>query len=79
MRKRKVELLLIIIGLALTVIARDYAVARRLSMGLTPSWGGEFLILPLLFVIYAALKADWSVDHENERSDVRLQRLAEEA
>lgn len=62
MKTKKVELFLSIAGLALTFAARNYAVARRLSMGLEPSWGGEFLIIPLMILIYAALKADWSVE-----------------
>ncbi|WP_161877891.1 hypothetical protein [Alkalibacterium sp. MB6] len=60
--KYKWEIALVIIGLALTVIARDYAVTRRLSMGYEPGIGGEFLILPLIAVWYAAVKADWSVE-----------------
>ena len=62
MKKYKLEIALVIISIVLTVIARDYAVARRLSMGFTPSFGGEFLILPLIAVWYAAVKADWSVE-----------------
>lgn len=62
MNKYKVEILISIAGVVLTFIARNYAVARRLSMGLAPSWGGEFLIIPLIILIYAALKADWSVE-----------------
>lgn len=62
MDKYKVEILISIAGVVLTFVARNYAVARRLSMGLTPSWGGEFLIIPLMILIYAALKADWSVE-----------------
>lgn len=62
MKKRKLELFLAITSVLLTVVARNYAVARRLSMGLSPSWGGEFLIIPLIILIYLALKADWSVD-----------------
>lgn len=62
LKNYKLETVLIVIGIALTILARDYAVGRRLSMGLTPSWGGEFLILPLIFLIYSSLKADWSID-----------------
>lgn len=62
MNKYKVEILISIAGVVLTFVARNYAVTRRLSMGLSPSWGGEFLIIPLMILIYAALKADWSVE-----------------
>lgn len=53
---------MIILGIILTVIAREHAVNHRLSLGLQPSWGGEYLILPLILVMYSALKADWSTD-----------------
>lgn len=62
MSKYRIETVLVIIGITLTIVARDYAVARRISMGLKPSWGGEFLIIPLIFVVYSSLKADWSID-----------------
>lgn len=53
---------MIILGITLTVIAREHAVNHRLSLGLQPSWGGEYLILPLILITYSALKADWSID-----------------
>lgn len=62
MRRRKVEMALIAIGLILTILARDYAVNQRLAMGLTPSWGGELFIIPLIMVAYFTFKADWSVE-----------------
>lgn len=60
-RNNKWLILYLIIGMIVTFYAREYAVNRRLSMGLTPSWGGEFLIIPLMIILYAAVKADWSV------------------
>lgn len=66
-------------GIILTLIARNYAVTQRLAMGLTPGWGGEFFIIPLMIIWYSILKADWSLDDENERSYVRIQGLAEKA
>lgn len=62
MRKYRTLLLMIVSGIILTVIAREHAVNHRLSLGLQPSWGGEYLILPLFLVMYSALKADWSVE-----------------
>lgn len=62
LRKFRWEILYAAIGITLTILARYYAVTRRLSMGLAPSWGGEFFIMPLIIIMYAIVKADWSVD-----------------
>lgn len=62
LKKYRWEIAYAAIGITLTVLARDYAVTRRVSMGLAPSWGGEFLIVPLMIIMYASVKADWSVD-----------------
>lgn len=61
-KKYRKEAMLLILGIALTVIAREHAVNYRAALNLKPSWGGEFAILPLIIVAYAALKADWSVE-----------------
>lgn len=61
-KRMKWELLFLVIGILLTVIARDYAVDHRLALGLDPSWGGEYLIIPLMLIIYAVIKADWSTE-----------------
>lgn len=60
--KYRWEILLLLIGIVLTFFARDYAVTRRLAMGLTPGWGGEFFIIPLMIIWYSILKAEWSID-----------------
>lgn len=60
--KYRWEAPLLLIGIVLTAIARDYAVSRRLSMGLDPSWGGEFFIIPIMLLFYAVSKADWSIE-----------------
>ena len=62
MKKYKLEIILLVLGITLTVIARDYAVNQRLAMGLTPAWGGELFIIPLIIVWYSIIKADWSVE-----------------
>lgn len=62
MRKYKLEIAFLSIATWLTVLARQSAVARRLSMGLEPSWGGEFLIIVLFIILYFVIKADWSFD-----------------
>lgn len=62
MKKYRTEILLVMIGIVLTLIAREHAVNHRLSLGLEPSWGGEFMIMPLIGLLYAAFKADWSID-----------------
>lgn len=54
--------MLIILGITLTVICRNYAVARRVSMGLSPSWGSEYAPLLIIGICYFTLKADWSFD-----------------
>lgn len=61
-KKYRKEAILLILGIALTVIAREHAVNYRAALNLSPSWGGEFLILPLMAIAYATYKADWSVD-----------------
>lgn len=62
MKKHRTLILLILVGIVLTLFAREHAVNHRLTLGLQPSWGGEFLILPLILIMYSALKADWSVE-----------------
>lgn len=57
--KYKLEMFLLVVGSVLTVLARQHAVAKRVSMGLDPSWGGEYFIIPLIIVGYFAIKADW--------------------
>jgi len=61
-KRMKWELLFLVIGMLLTVIARDYAVNQRLALGLDPSWGGEFFIIPIILLFYAVSKADWSIE-----------------
>lgn len=58
----KLEIFLLTFGLIVTGWARNYAVARRASLGLDPSWGGEFLIIPILAIAYLTLKSDWGFD-----------------
>lgn len=61
LKQGKWKILLFSIGIILTVLARDYAVARRLDLGIqTNAWGGEMLIIPLIFLMYFEIKADWS-------------------
>lgn len=62
MKKHKVLFALMPIAIILTIFARHYAVARRLSMGMSPSWGGEFLIIPFFLFLYFSITADWSTD-----------------
>jgi len=62
LKKYRWEIAYAAVGITLTVLARDYAVTRRLSMGLAPSWGGEFFIIPIMLLFYAVSKADWSID-----------------
>lgn len=62
MKKYKMEFWFLFISLVLTAAARSSAVERRLSMGLSPSAGGEFLIIPFFLILYLVMKADWSFE-----------------
>lgn len=58
----KLEIVLIVVGVILTIICRNYAVSRRISMGLKPSWGSEYAPIIIIAMTYFVVKSDWSFD-----------------